>query len=357
MPATFKLMSWNIRTFCAPPRSMERMAHIAEIILDSQTDIVVIQEVQPGKNSVEKTGFRVDSDTAYQFGLLVDDLNLFEPEANWQYAISGRSKGKDKTNNKMTDAYGFIWKSTPSASGYSHANSPTSIANADANTYPRILDVKGTHFGGIRRPGMMRLSIGYPNNLGVPQNININIVTLHAATACNEHYNHYGIKKGSPAAGRSIALLTHLPEIGGLGGTHPVAATTQHTFLVGDFNHDLQRGEKFQDNYDKILANFDMCIGTLGVPVQDLKTTYSTNAYAADPFVSSYDNIFFRSNVITHAGNGIRIDFISGPNYPNPLVNPNPNFAARHNQYYTGQNYVNDGVSDHMPVVATFDIP
>jgi hypothetical protein len=356
--ATLRVVSWNLRTYGAPDPLPAYQDIIMRSILQMQADIVCIQEIQVGNNVGPTIGTPISPRMAEHLQYLCQILRENDTGGNWFMVYSGTNKGRDVSQPKMTDAYAFFIKTTPSQSTYSRRNSLRGIAlSASAPVNPKILEWNGFP---SRRPGMLYLTV----NSG-KQTTNINIASFHACTPPNINY---AVRR--PAAGRAIMLLNRLDDIGGFDGyipnsqkrTHPVPLPDVNTLVVGDFNFSVNNPNQVTpfpyDEFTNSGQDYSMCVGGAANPVL---TTYSPKYQDPIRKVSSYDNIFVLqnsevTNPLTPSGTGDTFDYISAFTPQLMATYPDINTPAKAYNFLYKRQYGETGLSDHLPVYRDFTL-
>jgi hypothetical protein len=353
MPS-LRVLSWNLRTFGDPRPKDGALRRMAAIIVTSQADIALIQEVQIG--AVD--GREIDSPISGPSRQLVADfanlIGTLDPDGGWMWAVSGVDSGSD---THMRDAYAFLWKSTPSKSKLSHADAPLEIS---ALTGPVILRQEGTDAFPGRRPGMLMVNVKTAKSV-TP----VNLISYHAQTPCNV------FSKGN-GAGYAVAELATLPEIGG-GRVYSTGWEFRYehetnplpmidTLVCGDFNFSMDQ-PRAELVYKNLLENYQGCVSDLKNIVY---TTYGPSSTQAFRLVSAYDNIFaLRKHddftpALTCTGKG-SYDFIHedakllGEAIGIGVFGTQAAWYVIHYDQYKKQSAA-DGVSDHLPVWADFAI-
>jgi len=362
MACDLTVMTWNLRCFGSRDNKPDELRLMVNTILGSNADIVCIQELTTGSKCGPKIESPIGKSNQKRLKTLLQALQKADhPLADWQCAYTGSNKEPEKNdkNKGHPDAYGFLWKSAPDESNYSYADALSSIeplAGAKVATYgknPCILRLKNSanvSFPG-RRPGMMVFELGYYDVNNVKQTLILNLVTLHAKLPNDVNYD----SSGKEAAGRAIWKLFWLPEVGGSGPKNKpsVAVPKVKVVVGGDFNFKLSNPKAISPNpYSVPAPSYVFRLGTIA---NDVKTTYSTKD--TNPPVSSYDNIF--DNEATQTDfifvSADRIDFIT-----NAATSLGISYPVAYKRFYgvqIGNKYVNRiGVSDHMPVVAQYQI-
>ncbi len=347
------VMSWNLRTFGSNTLPND-IALIANIIRQSNADIVCIQEVQIGPGIPNVIGAPIHPNIMADLNTLHLALNGITVGSTWSFAVTGANRGVNQ-NGGMRDAYAYFWLDTP-----------TGVAGK-AGSFPRITnnftDVVNVLAGNpnMRWPGR-RPGVGIFQLWTAPAaSLNLNIISLHAGTPAN-----------GPFAAASIEYLSKLPSVG---GSYPGAAAINYrpspntnTLVVGDFNFIVNGGyfpysALMNVSAPNLVSGYIMNIGNPGAPVL---TTYSPNP--PNPpippnqpnLVSSYDNIFSLSNApytpavnTVPVGAGIHIDFIAAR--INALIAAGMTLGNAYYSLYKRQHMPN-GASDHLPVCQDFQI-
>lgn len=354
-----RILSWNIRTFGDPPSPGPAMRELAQIMLESQADVICIQEVQIGRDTPPLIGAPVSKDILVELMILVKYLHAMDPLAEWALQLSPINNSD--VAKSMRDAYVFIWKTRPSKSKTAH---DTPVVAIDMLMNPVILRQPGSdHFPG-RRPGMMVFSVtGKAGDRPIP----LNVVSWHAATPCNTI-----AKGGKVSSGCAIIELATLPEIGGelsrVSGREYVLVPCNElpetdTIVLGDFNYSFAESGALTA-YANLLKNYIPCVCN---PDRIIPTTYSTDPLK--PFVgsSSYDNIYslpsnrdFESGIVfaknSHVFNfiaeqAIALGDASGLKYFARDVAWYLIFIDKYKKQYS-----ESGLSDHLPVWADFKV-
>jgi endonuclease/exonuclease/phosphatase family metal-dependent hydrolase len=341
-------MSWNLRTYGSVEKTADELRVIAETILNSRADIVCIQELMHGTGIGTNIGTAISPVSVQRFDHLFQELVILDAPSNWAGACTGRNAGRSQTHS--ADAYGFLWKRNPGAalSNFRHALPAMTIGLLPAlPNNARILILAGFP---NRRPGQLVLTIQGGAAAGVvPPPLSLSLISFHATTPTNlyvgaERVNAPGMRANFrifPAAGTAIRRLNEFPAV------VPAAPPVVNTIVLGDFNFDLSSTRNPPNPYDSLTGiGYNMRINNHAV-----KTTYRPDGAAADRFVSSYDNIFdIGPNLQFVAGSGNPIDFI--------LQNQDPadmdQLLQAHGRWYGIQH--GGGVSDHLPVVAEYDV-
>lgn len=344
-----KVMSWNLRTFGSNTLPND-IALIADIIRQSNADIVCIQEVQIGVGNRNRIGTPVSPAIIANLNSLHAALNGLTVGSTWSYRVTGANQGTNERGH-MRDAYAYFWLNTPSG-----VASKTASFQSITNTFTDIVDISFNP--NLRWPGR-RPGVGVFHLWTSPMaSLNLNIVSLHANTPPN-----------GPLAAASIEYLSKLP---GVGGSYPGAAAINYlpspntnTLVVGDFNY-IVNGYYFpyhslmNVSAPNLVNGYIMNIGNPGAPVL---TTYSPVPANPPNLVSSYDNIFSLSNApytpavnTVPVGAGIHIDFIAARiNALMAVPGPGLPLYIAYKLLYKDQ-HTPDGASDHLPVCQDFQI-
>ena len=166
-------MSWNIRTWGTHDLRQDDLWRIVNIILESQVDIVCIQELQCGHGTPFKVNAPISQRSLDAVGILVDALASRDDGALWRSNASGVNYAKSK---KMRDAYAFLWKMTPAKSNTAHGDPVDGIEDLFE---PQILESNTkSEFPG-RRPALFSVGV-YVGKTITP----VNIISYHAMTPC-----------------------------------------------------------------------------------------------------------------------------------------------------------------------------
>lgn len=354
--ARLRILSWNIRTFGTHEPHPEDLRNIAEIIGNSQADIVCIQELMIGRDVVGEVGARISQQSLDIVQALAAALAGADPGADWVWACSGVDSG---IADHMRDAYAFLVKTAPATSKFAHAEAPDGITCLG---WPVILrQPVADHFPG-RRPGMLSVLVRAAKDVTL-----VNVVSYHAPTPCNRFSKGIG-------SGYGINALATLPEIGGglqQSNGHAWRYVDQvmplpqlDTVVVGDFNYTM---DDYWANftYCNLLTNYQACISA---PGNVHATTYAPDSTQGLRLISAYDNIFvlrahdkFKPS-LTFVGGSV-IDFIHDQAarlgaaigfYP-PDISTAAAWYVVHQDAYKNQHGVR-GISDHAPVWAEFDV-
>jgi hypothetical protein len=106
MPS-LRVLSWNIRAFGSHPKNDEDIYRIADIILNSQADIVCIQELMIGRGVIGEVGADISQGSFDIIMSILGALAMLDEAAQWWGTVSG-------VNSHVRDAYAFLWKQTSS---------------------------------------------------------------------------------------------------------------------------------------------------------------------------------------------------------------------------------------------------
>ncbi len=352
--AKLRVLSWNIRTFGSPAPNAEDLRRMAVIIVNSQADLVCIQEVQIGNGVVGTVGAPISQASRDAVEDLLTAVSDLDPKGNWWSDCSGVDSG---ISDHMRDAYAFLWKETPSASTLSHAEAPDGIEELSEPVILRQLNKDA--FPG-RRPGMFTVNVKTGDKV-TP----VNVISYHAPTPCNK------FSKGS-GSGYGINALATLPEIGGgvqcvdnRNWVYKESITPLpqiDTIVLGDFNFTMD--DKWAAfTYKNLLENYQACVSS---PGDVILTTYAPSSTQALRRISAYDNIFaLRKHktftpALTFTQRGC-IDFIFeeskilGEAIGFLTSGTEAAWYVIHQDQYKKQ-YAARGLSDHLPVWAEFTI-
>jgi hypothetical protein len=349
-----RVLSWNIRTFGTHETNAEDQRRIAEIILNSQADIVCIQELQLGAGVTGRVGAPISAESIEVISDLVFTLLESDPGGNWWYECSGADSG---IADHMRDAYAFVWKENPAKSKFAHAEAPDAIVEL---TEPVILRQPEPDAFPGRRPGLFMVNVHFGTSV-TP----VNVISYHAPTPCNRFSKGIG-------SGYGINALATLPEIGGgmQQGTgrsweyQPAVTPLPQidTIVLGDFNYTMD--DKWaQFTYNNLLTNYQACVSD---PKNVVLTTYAPSGTQALRRISAYDNIFVLrkhstftpSLAFSSAG---AIDFIAEQAKLLGDAIGFLNFGTEaawyvvHLDGYKRQHAVR-GLSDHLPVWSEFTV-
>ncbi len=348
-------MSWNLRTFGSQEIRADDYRRIVDIILNSNADVVCIQEVQCGPYCPRELGANIDFSISWLLIMIRMKLAAGDPGAGWDSDVSGVNLAM---TGSMRDAYAFFWKKTPKSSKYAHSDPVNQIEKISS---PVILRTpKSRSFPG-RRPGMFSINVITAKSV-TP----VNIVSYHALTPCNKF-------KASKGAGLGINKLAEFLEIGGeivlrqagypLKPLNPLPQ--MDTIVLGDFNYCMTKSLA-TEVYKNLLTNYQPCINDPSEEEQR-KTTYSADP--SEPFKesSAYDNIFvlkkhdkFTPSLVFNDSTGV-IDFIRDeaeklgqaagiqywPTETAWYVIYKDTYKDQHAKY---------GLSDHLPVWSDFTV-
>jgi endonuclease/exonuclease/phosphatase family metal-dependent hydrolase len=353
---TIRILSWNLRTFGTHQVNDQDLQRIASIILQSQADVVSIQELMIGQGVSGEIGSAISDASMQLIVNLTFRLQAGDEGGKWAGAWSGVDSG---FSDHMRDAYAFLWKSTPSQSKLAHSNAPDALIDLLPN--PVILRQEGQdHFPG-RRPAMMMFNVQCGSNV-TP----FNVISYHAPTPCNRFSKGVG-------SGYGINALATLSEIGGginksNGRQWSYADTVTplpqvDTVVLGDFNYTMD--DKWaQFTYTNLLTNYQACVST---PEKPVYTTYGPKGTEALRLVSAYDNIFVLSKhssftpALNFTGSSGAIDFIAEDAKRLGEAAEIRDFATETAWYvifvdqYKKQ-HAQRGISDHLPVWADFQV-
>src|SRR3954451_21891316 len=111
--ARLRILSWNLRTFAThEPRDVD-LAKIVDIMLASNADIVLVQELQIGRD----VGSSVDANVSDRSAIIIEDLllalHMRDRDAGWWWSVSGADKGRARTKSAMRDAHAMFVKGAP----------------------------------------------------------------------------------------------------------------------------------------------------------------------------------------------------------------------------------------------------
>lgn len=352
--ARLRILSWNLRTFANYPLRPADLRQIAEIMLQSQADIVCVQEVQTGEGVIGRVGAPISAASLHAVGRLYQTLYAADPGGAWGAACSGANSG---FADHMRDAYAFFWKTQPTKSAFAHAEAPDGIQGM---TEPVVLRQQGKDAFPGRRPGMLTVHV-HVGDAVAP----VNIISYHAPTPVNR------FSKGD-GAGYGINSLATLAEIGGgmqkgTGRSWEYVAEVMplpqiDTVVVGDFNYSMDQ-KWAQFTYNNLLSNYQACVSD---PKNVVLTTYAPDAQQALRLISAYDNIFVLRKhstftpALTAASSGC-IDFIQqeaaklGQAVGVKDLGTEVGWYVVHLDRYKKQLAVR-GLSDHIPVWAEFTL-
>jgi endonuclease/exonuclease/phosphatase family metal-dependent hydrolase len=354
--ARLRVLSWNIRTFGTHAPGASVVRRIAALILESQADIVCIQELMIGNGVVGEVGAPIAQDAFDAVGALYEQLNELDSGGGWWWAVSGVNSG---ISDHMRDAYAFLFKETPAKSSYAHADAPDAITDLGD---PVILRQPGADYFPGRRPGMFTVNVRAGGTVTMA-----NIVSYHARTPVNRFSKGQG-------SGYGIDALATLPEVGGgkwLGTGRSwtyrssVTALPQvDTLVLGDFNYSMDFNGA-ADTYKNLLVNYEACIST---PDHFQYTTYAPDGKQALRLISAYDNIFVLQKhgdfvpALSFEKGGV-IDFIKAEakqlgdaiGFTTAGIGTTAAWYVIHQDLYKKQHAV-EGLSDHLPVWADFAI-
>jgi endonuclease/exonuclease/phosphatase family metal-dependent hydrolase len=349
-----RVLSWNIRTFGSHIPNAADLRRIADIILQSQADIVCIQELMIGSGVVGVVGAPISPRSIGIVEDLVIALHEADLDGRWWHACSGVNAGEGEGQR---DAYAFVWKERPNKSKFAHPEAPDAILDLSE---PVILRQMGNDNFPGRRPGMFIV------NVQAGQTVTpVNVISYHAPTPCNRFSNGVG-------SGYGINALATLPEIGGgvqQGDGHNWSYQSSvmplpqiDTIVLGDFNYTMDdRWASF--TYNNLLTNYQACVSDPG-HVQ--LTTYAQSGTEALRLISAYDNIFVlrKHSEFTPSLNfsscGV-IDFIAqdakilGQAVGFRDFGTEAAWYVIHLDQYKKQ-HARNGLSDHLPVWAEFTI-
>lgn len=358
---TLRVMSWNIRTLGSHNLLGGDYSYIRDIILNSQADIICIQELQIGDDIPLKVGSPISERSVDIIRSMYFYLSFGDSGSNWDWAVSG-SDSNSKTS--MRDAYAFLYKKTPAKSKSAHKDPVDTIAIGGP---PAILQQNVTfgpdRFPG-RRPGMATFQIK-AGAVTVP----VNIISYHAATPCNVF---------NDGASAGINALSSLNEIGGGKFVYDSSSRTYSydptlvnplpsidTIVLGDFNYSADKSDA-NLAYANLITNYIPCVNTPGGSGIRL-TTYSADPTQPFKQTSAYDNIFvlkahdsFKPS-LAYNGTSNVIDFIAAESVLLGTAAEIRYFAKETAWYtvyvtrYKGQHCVG-GISDHLPVTADFTV-
>lgn len=362
-----KLMTWNLRTF-GSNTTQNDLDQIAAVINGEGVDVVCIQEIQVG-NAANRVGAPIDSAIRRQLDALRASLQnqlnqtLGRFYSAWKYDVSGANKGLAwglwaGDSNSMRDAYAVFWLKKPAdiPGRNNHFNS-ISLERLD------ILDLDqnaNLRWPG-RRPGIAVLLLDHAS---IPNGMNVNIVSLHAATNRAAH----------PNASDSIRFLPRLSEVGGafipqvgVNGWQVLPPPRTPTIVLGDFNHNPGA------SYDGLINAGNSSYYSLGL--NQGSTVYRTAQHNPPPLPNSiapvnltgslYDNILHQQTYrqgaphrITPVAPSSAVDFISTSMQASVNLlggDTDLNRRAAFASLYK-QQHMPTGLSDHLPVVQEFDI-
>lgn len=355
-----RILSWNLRTFGAPIPPDVALRAIAVLMLESQADVIAVQEVQIGRDTTGQIGSDISSEVVDLLRQLCSLLDAGDPDAGWVFMVSGINNSNRAKS--MSDAYAFFWKRYPARSKMAHDDPVQKISCLQD---PVIIRRPGSDLLG-RRPGMIVFDVTAKAD-SVP--VAVKVVSWHAPTPCNQ------VAKTGPSSGRGIIDLGSIPEVGGVvmvdrTGGHQVAKAEPgaplpyiDTIVLGDFNFKMD-ASKAEIVYHNLLTNYQPCISS---PDHIVTTTYSSDPTKPFKQPSSYDNIFALKRhgkfvpSLTFTGTSAAIDFIK--------IDAELLGQAAEIQYYPAEaawyvvfidlykrQYAKTGISDHLPVWADFKL-
>lgn len=374
MAATFvfTVMNWNIQNF----GSYQTVANgglewIADTILNSKADIVIVEELFVNRQNNPKTSIQIDSQAPTQDGidaanglLLMLRNAVKDPGANWALSFSNNNCG-----NKDRDAYAIYYKKRPSASAYkitppAGLQIPTTISikgaaikvydekgYGDKTGNPRKMDCSSS-----RRPGGAKFEFSD----GGPNTVNCIILGFHAI---------------APEAGPT-KIKKAIKECVYKAGTASTSndPSTENAFIIGgDFNLSYNGRFPKKKNSSEIILNSDFYKdlefyddkgGTYKVETAitaNGASSLRTNVGVAPAYKYKTDNAY--DNLLYHGVAKVSllpckiIDVIAAKAavYQSPPGNLSKKDAIERafDEYRTSRNGV---VSDHLPAICSFKL-
>ena len=380
----FTVMTWNIASFGATSANeifidneWKNVLHeyiarkndvlvnaVANYILTSKVDIVIIQELFVDKNINEMGRHtRPTGDARVLVNNLLQTLRGEDKGANWRQAYSNAN-----ARNATRDAYLFLWKATPSGSNAKYISiTPNGTVPADTITvfnYQQkatgnqieILseNYKGEvlHFGGSRKPGCGVFQFSYHGNTTVN---NCMIASLHAISP--KRTGKGLIDSVSPnvhkgAINDCIQAITAATKTASdalkLGSLMPI-------LVGGDFNFNLN-----DDYYNNIKGQYAKT--QFNKATKKNETVEKTSEYKLIAGIVNNTKNPPPPTTLNYGGPANAYDNFLTSAASTPITNKSWSVLGQNQKKedeWSGVQFVRfkNNISDHLPVIATFTFP